>query len=343
MSSPVRRLSPHAVQTLKTAGLVRHLGSVAEEIGVRFVILKGAALHALRLVQADARPMCDLDVLLSREDAARLNEVLVARGWKAREMHRGEDHLPVLTHPVWPALELHDQLGGVSLDGRSWVTFADLENGRVLEPFPVAGPAVFVPTREFLAAHAIAHGFFHHGTVAIGYRLHRVFDDLAALGALETTDEEFLAGPGRWMRRGLAREEIVTILRLSRRLARGENVGADVPATPESRLLEHVQRSERDPTYRKALRLRSLHGFGGTGRDRIGAFLSTSWHVTLLSRDQVDLIYGPPKHEWGYTVRQVLRPFDLLLRVARYSLASLRLRARGESLPPGPGTGLPRE
>ena len=127
----------------------------------------------------------------------------------------------MLKHSFWPALELHDQLSGVSLDGKSWVGFADLVNGGGAEPFPAAGPAVFVPTREFLAAHAVAHGFFHHGAVAIGYQLLRVFDDLAALGVLEGTDDEFLAGPGRWMKRGLAREEILTILRLARRLARG--------------------------------------------------------------------------------------------------------------------------
>ena len=232
MSKPPRSLSPNTAQALKTAGLVRHLGSVAEGIGVRFVVLKGAALHALRLVKADARPMCDLDVLLSPEDAARLSDTLVSHGWEARGGPCGEDHLPILKHSFWPALELHDQLSGVSLDGKSWVGFADLVNGGGVEAFPAAGPAVFVPTREFLAAHAIAHGFFHHESDAIGYQRHRVFDDLAALGVLEGTDDEFLAGPGRWMKRGLAREEILTILRLGRRLARGENVAADLPPHP---------------------------------------------------------------------------------------------------------------
>ena len=336
MSKPPRSLSPNTAQALKTAGLVRHLGSVAEGIGVRFVVLKGAALHALSLVKANARPMCDLDVLLSPEGAARLNDTLVSQGWKAKGSHRGEDHLPVLKHSFWPALELHDQLSGVSLDGKSWVSFADLVSGGGAEPLPAAGPAVFVPTREFLAAHAIAHGFFHHGTVAIGYQLLRVFDDLAALGGLEGTDDEFLAGPGRWMKRGLTREEIVTILRLGRRLARGENVAADLPPTPESRLLEHVARSAGDPLYRKALRLRSFQLLGGTGHNRLWTFLGNSWHVTFLSRQQVDAIYGRPKHDWVYPVRQALRPFDLVLRVARYSVASLKLRASGESPPSAP-------
>ena len=336
MSKPPRSLSPNTAQALKTAGLVRHLGSVAEGIGVRFVVLKGAALHALSFVKANARPMCDLDVLLSPEGAARLNDTLVSQGWEARGGPCGEDHLPVLKHPFWPALELHDQLNGVSRDGKSWVRFADLVNGGGVEAFPAGGSAVFVPTREFLAAHAIAHGFFHHNSIGVGYQLHRVFDDLAALGVLEGTDDGFLAGPGRWMKRGLAREEILTILCLGRRLARSENVAADIPPTPESRLLEHVTRSEGDPLYRDALRLRTFQLLGGTGHNRLRTFLGNSWHLTFLSRGQVDAIYGRPKHEWVYPVRQVLRPFDLALRVARYSVAWLKLRARGESPPSAP-------
>ena len=336
MSKPPRSLSPNTAQALKTAGLVRHLGSVAEGIGVRFVVLKGAALHALSFVKANARPMCDLDILLSPSDAARLNDTLVSQGWEATGSCRNEDHLPMLKHPFWPALELHDQLSGVSRDGVFWVGFADLVNGGGAEPFPAAGSAVFVPTREFLAAHAVAHGFFHHESAVICYQRHRVFDDLAALGVLEMTDDEFLAGSGRWMKRGLSREEILTILRLGRRLARGENVAADLPPTPESRLLDHVTRSEGDPLYREALWLRQFQLLGGTDHNRRRTFLVNSWHRTFLNRGEVDAVYGRPKHDWVYPVRQVLRPFHLVLRVARYSVAWLKLRARGESPPSAP-------
>jgi Uncharacterised nucleotidyltransferase len=311
-------------------GLVRHLGSIAEKLGVRFVVLKGGALHVLRIVGADARPMCDLDILLAPRDAARLYDVLVSGGWTAFGCPRGEDHLPPLRHPTWPALELHDQLSGLSLDGRSWVTFADVEEAGAMEPLPAAGSAAFVPTREFLAAHAIAHGFFHHGTVPISYPLQRVFDDLRALDVLEAPDEVFLAGPGRWMKRGLPPEDVLTILHLGRRLAHGEDVAADVPSTPESRLLEHVHRSAKDPLYREALRLRTFRLLSGTGSNPARTFVTRSWNALFLSRDQVVAIYGRQKHWWGYPLRQFLRPLDLALRVGRYSLAWLRMRARGE-------------
>jgi hypothetical protein len=342
VSDSVRRLSSHAAQALKTAGLVHLLGSIAEELGVRFVVLKGAALHVLRFVRADARPMCDVDILLSPADAARLNGELVSRGWKEAGFHRGEDHLPPLRHPAWPALELHDQVSGLSRDGVAWVTFADLEEAGAMEPFPAAGPFAFVPSSEFLVAHAIAHGFFHHGGVPIGYPLLRVFDDLRALDVLETPDEEFLAGPGRWMKMGLPPKDLLTILHLGRRLAREEDVSADTPSTPESRLLEHVHRSAKDPLYRKALRLRSIHILAGTGSKSVRTFVTNAWNVLFLSHDQVDMIYGRPKHGWGYPLRQFLRPLDLVLRVGRYSLAWLRLRARDESLPPISRAGVPR-
>jgi len=333
VSSSVRKIPAHVVQALKTETLVRHLGSVAEKLGIRFVVLKGAALHVRKLVRVDERPMRDLDILLPAGDAVRLKDELVSQGWKASDLPRGEDHHPPLLHPTWPALELHDQLSGLSRDGKSWVTFDDLDEGGALDPLPAVGPSALVPTREFLAAHAIAHGFFHHGLLPLGYPLQRVFDDLRALGVLETPDDEFLAGPGRWMRRGLSPEEILMVLHLARRLARGEDVAAESPPTPESRLLEHVQRSATDPLYREALRLRTFRGFAGTGPNSARSLVTSVGNVLFVTRDQVDRIYGGPDHEWGYPLRQILRPFDLVLRVGRYSLAWLRLRARGGAPP----------
>ena len=108
-------------------------------------------------------------------------------------------------------------------------------------------------------------------------------------------------------------------------------------------MLEHVTRSEGDPLYRKALRLRRFQLLGGTGHNRLRTFVVNSWHITFLSRRQVDATYGRPKHDWVYPVRQLQRPFDLVLRVARYSVARLKLRDRGESPPSAPKTRLPRE
>ena len=312
--------------------LLRHLGGVAGRIGVRFVVLKGGALHALRLVRAAERPLSDVDLLLAPADGKRLHEELLGEGWTVFDAPVCEWHLPQLVHEAWPALEIHDALDGITRDGTSWATFADLEEEGALEPLPAAGPSAFVPTREVLAAHAVAHGFLHHGLVPLVYPLRRVFDDLRVLGVLEAPDEAFLAGPGRWIGKGLTRGEIVTILRLSRRLARGEEVASDSPPTPESRLLLHVDRCAGDPLYRNAFRLRQVHALAG-GLSLRGVARNVAGTL-FLSRAEVDARYGPPRHAWGYPLRQLLRPLDLALRLGRYAGAWLRLRVRGEEPPP---------
>lgn len=314
-----------AIVALRVELLVHHLVPFAQRLGIRFALLKGAALHLLGLVAADERPLSDLDVLLAPEAAVRLHAALRAEGFTAPDYPAEKHHLTPLHHPAWPPLELHVCLPGVTLDGTGWATFAQLEEAGALEPYPVAGPAVVVPSRELLAAHAVAHGFYQHGPAPATYPILKVFDDLAVLGFLDVPDEAFLAGPGRFVSRELTPAALGTILRLGRRLSRGEDVAADDPATSESRLLAHITRGTDDPDYRQGLRLTQVRAlFAGPAPLR--SFLRELLRAVVLTRDQVDAIYGPPRRWWGYPLRQLMRPADLAVRFIRYALAGRRAR-----------------
>lgn len=90
------------------------------EIGVRPLLLKGAALaHDLYPDPAD-RPMFDLDLLVPTERASEAREALLRTGWRWRrgefpdEMYRRHCHLPPLEDErgIGLALELHTDLFG---------------------------------------------------------------------------------------------------------------------------------------------------------------------------------------------------------------------------------------
>lgn len=344
-AAPVpRKIDPVVVQALRTEGLVRQLAPVAEGLGIRFALLKGAALHLTRRVRPGERRMSDLDVLLGAQEALQMRDALVARGWRSVDHPRNPQHLPPLLHPRWPTLELHDSVFGLTANGRSFATFGELDAAGALEPLPAFGPAVLVPTRDVLAAHTVVHAFYQHAVEPPFYPNLRAYDDLSALGLLERPEEEFLAGPGRWVWPALSPAQLRTILALGRRLARGEEVAADAPPTPESRLLDHITRRQVDPDYQEALRLNAFRLMVG-GPTPVRALLGYAWRFTFITRDQVDSIYGPQKSTWAYAFRRFFRPVDLVLRVGRYSRARLRLRARPASgaAPSGaaPGGGHP--
>jgi hypothetical protein len=85
-------------------------------------------------------------------------------------------------------------------------------------------------------------------------------------------------------------------------------------------LLRHHLAGALEPAYRRHLSLQELrHPLGDRGW--LVAALRTAGVALLLSRPQIDAIYGPPRHRWGYAARRAARPFDLAWRAARALLA----------------------
>jgi hypothetical protein len=96
-------------------------------------------------------------------------------------------------------------------------------------------------------------------------------------------------------------------------------------------MLRHLVAGATNESYAHSLKFRSL-------RDRpreMGAARATARTLQgalFLTRGQVDKLYGPPKTELGYWGWRLWRPFDLLLRAARYGGAWVRQRFRRRQL-----------
>jgi hypothetical protein len=62
------------------------------DLGIRIVLLKGAAYRRAGLSVARGRVSVDLDILVSVADIGRVERTLIDRGWQAAEMNRYDQH-----------------------------------------------------------------------------------------------------------------------------------------------------------------------------------------------------------------------------------------------------------
>ena len=87
-----------------------------EANGIDFLCLKGAALANMVYPVPEMRPMCDLDILIRADSAARAQQLLIDAGFHAALTYRGylrnHHHLPAATRQVGVQtvmIELHTQ------------------------------------------------------------------------------------------------------------------------------------------------------------------------------------------------------------------------------------------
>lgn len=144
-----------ALEAIKAEGQVRYLARIAEDNGLEFALLKGGALHVLRLVPLGARPLCDLDILMAPRAARKMQQLLKSEGWVEHRSLRTDFHLPPLHHPSWLPLEIHDLIPRVSLDGRQWSGLEEVRSAGLMEPCKAVSMSVHAPSRDLLAAHAL--------------------------------------------------------------------------------------------------------------------------------------------------------------------------------------------
>jgi len=203
--------------------------------GVATLLLKGAALGALRDPTFGTRPMTDVDLLVRRADATRATDALVAAGWCMTEnpvyleMLQGAHHLPHFVDPTLPGrrLELHvalmpeDQPFGID-EELFWAAAQP-----AVHPFAGA----YVPSPEHLLLHTAVHFAWQH-TLAFG--AWRTFRAVQIAIALPTLDwDRFIEEASRTKGRSSA----YWTLRMSTQLA-GIAIPAAVlsalqPPTPE--------------------------------------------------------------------------------------------------------------
>ncbi|NLH09832.1 MAG: nucleotidyltransferase family protein [Holophagae bacterium] len=303
------------MQALRTEALVRHLSFAASEEGLRFVLLKGGALHLRRIVSAGARPMYDLDILLSRRSARCLDKILRSQGWHRTTSRRIDYHLPPLCHSGWPLLEIHDYLPWVALNGRIWSTFEQLESAKLLEPLPAPLDNVLTPQRSVLASHA---------AVAAPYVSVFGFADLVELARAGKSENRPASPVGVWLRPTISRMQFARLEALLagwRALDNGQPTTGDA-AEPWLRALATI---EGTPVGAPRTMLRPLPGSPHP-------WLGVAQRLTsrlIVTRHELALRYGRPRRGWQYAALQARRWFEIAARELRLSGGST---SRGVSI-----------
>jgi hypothetical protein len=205
----VREATARAVrQALALPGQVTELADAARELGIRIMILKGAA----RWLQADIpgmRSMSDIDVLTAPADAGRLHHFLRHRRGYGPMTASPEHHLPTLMRAGALPVEVHIQLGPrrTDLDARIW-----------RDARGVPGSDLVVPSGTSALLHAIEHGALVHW--AVRYRLRDLLDVAGAWTA--DVDAEEVA---THLARQPQRVALSTMLGGARRFAPGIPIG----------------------------------------------------------------------------------------------------------------------
>ncbi|HET7291029.1 MAG TPA: nucleotidyltransferase family protein [Vicinamibacteria bacterium] len=291
----------------------RAVAQAAAEVGAPLVLLKGAALSALRLVDDAQREAVDVDALVPEDRLEALQDRLVARGFRASDARPADHQAAPLTDPSGAMVELHRFVPGLRAAGsRRDARLADLERAGGLEPLAGWPGRVLAPARDVLAAHALVHGLDQHGLSPGSYPLARMLGDLADLEAggfalLWSTVE-------RWIGGSLSRAEAEAAFQLTGDLRRG-----GLPSSPHAdALLRHVLVAAADPGYGASLGQRALIAqlTSGAPGDRSRLLAS----VLFPTRAQLDALYGGPRSALGYVLLRLWRPFELGLRLALYLL-----------------------
>lgn len=318
-----------AAQELKAEAVIQDLAEVAASMDLPIVILKGGALMLRGTFPPGSRGMCDVDVLAPEGREEAFQERLKAKGWfEPPDLPSGEHQLQVLGHPVGLAVEVHHCLRGVrNADGNSF-GWSDLDEGGFLDRVESLPGESFIPKHDVLLAHALVHGLAQHGLNPKGYPLLRVVGDLVDLDLAGPVDGE---DADRWLPlidRDVSRLEVVALARLCRRLTEGEGAasvwsGKDGAGS----MLRHFVLGSTDTKYRDSLRIRSLATALPSG-GRFKTLVRTVWGTLILTRGQVDALYGQPSSAWGYWGYRLYRPFDLVVRLFRYGWAAVKGRFR---------------
>lgn len=295
---------------LRLQSVALELAELAGGLKVPVVFLKLMALEASGRSVIGRRDAADLDVLVPAERARPLARHLAAAGWQETRAAAYEHQLAPLLHPGGAMVELHLLLPGVRVQQGRSADFDGLSREGLLTPVVELPGECFVPCTEIQAAHTLVHGLVQHGLSPQAYSLLKMVGDLADLGA-EAASPRALA----WIARDVPRAEAEAALGLARRLAAGEDPRS-LPA-PEAVLLRHIVAGRLDAGYAESLRLSALRP-PLSDRPAPLALLLRLRDTLFLSRAQIDALYGPPRRPIGYLGRRLARPFDLLLRLARY-------------------------
>jgi hypothetical protein len=233
--------------------LIPELASAAVEAGIPLVFLKFAALHVGGYLAEDSRAAGDVDVLVPERDAERAAQTLATRGFRSAEATLADHHLPPLHDSQRRVVELHTRVPGLKgPDGRRFAGFEALDSAGGLEPAPGFGHCCYLPRRDLLVAHTVAHGLAQHGG-ADDYPATRTLADVIDLLPGERRTRSLRAL--EWIADDVSRSDLEAVLGLCDSLEKGDLDGLD--AEPKARfegvLLRHILAASLDPDSRYSL------------------------------------------------------------------------------------------
>ena len=305
------------------------VAGIAREAGVPLAWLKFAGLAAAGVEVLGRRGASDLDLLVPEERVETLAGAVAAAGFAASAAPAPEHQAAALAHPTLGAVEIHRYLSGIP---RGASRFSELERAGRLEAGDAVAPGTFVPARAVLAAHALAHGRVQHGLTA-DYPHFRIFGDLIDLG-FGVAGAGGDRGDGGDDREEWARELAPgagAALALVAALRRGELPRRDAADRTERAAaleLDHFLALATSSDYGAALK--PAAAWRSTGeRGAPARLLHRLRRLVLLSRAEVEAIYGPQPGAAAVLGRRLLRPFDLAGRALAARRARRRLSGRG--------------
>jgi hypothetical protein len=198
----------HAFRATMVEARLRKLAATFESSGLDCLALKGAALSSTVYPGFQDRPMGDLDLLVSRDQARQAHDVALAAGWKplrgapGERFFNGHQHLPPMEDgdETGVGLDLHVHIvpGHAPFDlpvaeiWRSAVPARELARESVDgNPDP---PSIRVPSPAVLLLHACIHFAWSHTLAAGGWKALR---DVALLSCSPHLDREHFLSMAR--------------------------------------------------------------------------------------------------------------------------------------------------
>jgi hypothetical protein len=207
-----------------------------------------------------------------------------------------------------------------------------LSDQNLLVRVPELPGSSWVPRKDLLLAHTIAHGFAQHGADPGHYPMSRMLADVIDLGS-SAEAESTAQSAFTWLRQDMSHDEVLAVCRLARILEHGIPLDYERETSAEVTLLCHWIAGVTRPEYREALKLASLLP-RLSDRGRLVTCLREAFLAVFVTRSQLERIYGGERSELGWLGLRLLRPIDLAARTVRAAAQHWALRRRRDKTRP---------
>jgi|GEM_PF-3654977 len=308
------RVHALAARGLALERALHKVDAAASSVGVRYALIKGAAVVRHLGSNLALRGACDIDLLLTEPDAIRLDRELKKRGYRQKSPSHPEFHMPTLVDGQYNAVELHTRLPCIALcSAKQWVELEDMIAAREVTSVTSGLLCALLPSHEFLLAHCLAHGIAQHGYAPRSYQLLRLLADIVDLSSLPPSPD--FTRIGSWLSASVSPDEINGVLELRNELTDGNVRQVWQRRDGTGRLLRHLVLANLDHEYANA-----LTPFGAVQLLRSGGvrrFMREYGHATFgLANEDLARIYGSGSARRNLALK-LMRPFDVVHRIAK--------------------------